>query len=598
MCGFLAAFTEDVNHPIHQVVQGAGGEELAHRGPDFSSTYTESGVSIRFFRLSIVDVAATGHQPMQSACERFLIAYNGEIYNFRSLASRFGVERGLRGASDTEILLELLAKHGKEIIRELRGMFAFVLFDRVQKRFLAVRDNFGIKPLYFCKFRGGIIFSSEMKPLLKCGSSKIGIDRANVYRYLWRGDIDDTQATLFESISQVLPGQAIYGDSSRQTVENLLPLDLSVENRKAGLDSEYEDLLVSVVRDYLFCDVEAGVSLSGGFDSSLLAALVKNVDRARSRPMFCRGYANYEGNEFEAAREVAETNGFEFHPVTLYPEEVPSLIRKCSLAQEHPITSISILAFHKLYQEASRMGIKVLLEGHGGDEIWAGYNHYHKRFLDSMGARSTLNQDGTHREFNSVIFREEYPEGFTPQIRSVSGYHESSSLTKMQIRDMYEGKMQRMLRAVDRASMSASVEVRLPFLHQDVVTNALNIPDLEKVRGDTMRYAIRRAASNFIGTEKAFTPKMLVQDPQREWIQLELKEYMFDMLLSKNLWIDEFVDTEELRREYENFLVCPEEYKNLTFLMYPIFLQVWYESLREWVLSENILSMRGAGSLN
>lgn len=537
---------------------------------------------MHFARLAILDLSERGMQPMRSRCGRTVAVLNGEIVNHRELAQRHRLE--LQGHSDTEAFVEAARILGPGIGPELRGMFAAVLYDRRERSLTALRDPFGIKPLYYAQESNVLILSSEIRPILQA-LGEPAIEEEGVVRFLRRGEIDDGEQTLFRGIRQLRPGHRLTWKGGSLRIDRyraddltLLPGDWDLET-EAG---EYYSRLLRIVGEYLHADVPVGVSLSGGFDSSLLAHLVRaNRPGSDSLHMFTRGYEGYEGNEVDAARAVGERFGFEFHPVTLLPAEVPALLESCSAAQEHPVTSLSVLAYHKLYGEARACGVKVLLEGHGGDEIWGGYASYAQP--DGAGR----SHDGSSFRVNDEILLppwrpagERLAQEEPPAAAPPPGTQALSALTRRQLSDLFGAKLQRSLRFVDRASLSVPVEVRVPFLDTDAALPALRWPDAWKVRDGEFRVLVRRMARRHLTDAVALRPKVPVQDPQRKWLQREIRDFARDLLRSHPLYIEQFVDVGALTRYYDLFLKDPSRFDNLTFLVFPLFLEAWHRAIR------------------
>ena len=581
MCGFTAFFSTEPLEPRFRD-SSPWTNLLAHRGPDGRRSFQNPTAAMHFTRLSILDLSERGMQPMHSRCGRYCMTYNGEIVNYRELARSYGIVP--RGESDSEVLLELYALRGESVVKELRGMFAFVVYSQNDKNVTAFRDPFGIKPLYYAQAGQTLMLASEMKVLLRAlGGSPL--EERRIVRFLRRGEVDNGDGTFYSRIRQLPPGHRLLWKDGVLTVRSYRE-DLP-QTRPMGQEGEeqeaYYQKLRSVTREYLHADVPVGVGLSGGFDSSLLAHLVSAGGDPKKTLMFTRGYKEYEGNEMEAASEVSRRFGFDFQPVILDPEEVPGLLPEVSRRQEHPVTSVSILAYDKLYRTARSRGIQVLLEGHGGDEIWAGYAAYAD---PNVQARS---HDGSSFRMNDEILKEktaEEPASKPPAERS---------LTRRQWDDLLGAKLQRSLRFVDRASMAHGVEVRVPYLDTALALPALTLPDEWKVRDGQLRSFVRRMAEPYLGKELAVRPKVPVQDPQRKWLQNELREFVRDRLASRGLWIEAWVDVPLLRRRYEEFLANPSSFDNLTFVMFPLFLEEWAGAMRGYAAPERESALDGAG---
>lgn len=585
MCGFVAFLSSAGELDPVWCAPEAWRALIRHRGPDAEDSYVAAGVAMHFTRLSILDLSANGMQPMRSQDGRYVMVFNGEIVNSRELAAQYRLP--VRSRSDSEVLLELYAAVGDRVGALLRGMFAFVIYDMRERTAVGYRDPFGIKPFYYAEDPRGLIMASEITPILRALDGA-DLDEEAICRFLRRGRIDDGPSTLYHRVKQLLPGHRLIWRHGVVSVapyrrETLSPMD---DVDEPFHQAAYYHQLRQTVGEYLYADVPVGVSLSGGFDSSLLAHLVRaNREAGQRVVMLTRGYHGYEGNEVEAARGVAERYGFDHHTVMLSADDIPALLQTCSEAQEHPITSISILAFHQLYRAARVLGVPVLLEGHGGDELWAGYASY----LDADMDREGQSHDGSSFALNDEVIMGSdavCDDAVSPWLRMGA---EPSPLLACQLADLFGAKLQRSLRFVDRASMQASVEVRVPFLDTAVALPALRCPDAWKIRDGALRSFVRHMARPHLGDGVAWRPKVPVQDPQRAWLQVELKAFMLDQLHSHTLFISRFVDMERLRRLYASFLATPSMIKNVTCLVFPLFLEAWYQAMKRHAVERRLM---------
>lgn len=590
MCGFTAFLSATGElAPAFQAAQPWTGL-LRHRGPDGEASYVAPGVGMHFVRLSIVDLSERGMQPMRSQDGRYVMVFNGEIINFRTLAAQHGLV--CRSRSDSEVLVELWARLGEAVLPQLRGMFSFVIYDTRERTAVAARDPFGIKPLYYVRQEDLLMVASEITPLLVALGGEVALDEARIVGFLRRAAVDDGDRTCYRPLRQIPPGHCLRWTRGRMTIApyhqwSCETIDVTDE---LAQQEAYYDTLVRTVGEYLYADVPLGVSLSGGFDSSFLAHLVHVHERGTGagRLMFTRGYEGWADDELAAARQVAQRFGFVHHPVLLSATEVPTLLERYSAQQEHPLTSISVLAFHKLYQAARARGVTVLLEGNGGDELWAGYAYYQDP------PRDDCSQDGSSFALNDAVVRRVAVEDQEVGRWSPIDYSTASPLCRRQLDDLFGPKLQRSLRFIDRASMRTAVEVRVPYLDVSVALPALRLPDAWKIRDGELRSFVRRVASPHLGEATAFRPKVRVQDPQHLWLRGALRPFVSDLLASHPLCIESFVDVPKLRRLYEQFLDHPERFDNVTFIMLPIFLEVWARAMRTVLASAPVTGEPGA----
>lgn len=531
---------------------------LYHRGPDGGGflTFADNRVSISrewqeperaqtvfvHRRLSILDLHETGDQPMQSADGRFALAFNGEIYNYVEL--REELERlghRFRSTGDTEVLLAAYTQWGAAAFRRFTGMFAFALLDTAQRKVLLCRDYFGIKPLYYSLDGETLYFASELPALMEFVPAHRDVDATQLYRYLRYGITDDGSCTLFSNIHQ-LPA-AHYAEIDLDGAIEVRPAaywDPSIATRN---DISFEDavhevrrLFLQNIAMHLRSDVPVGSALSGGIDSSAVVAGMRHLDDAVEIHAFSYIASGSPLNEERWVDLLAGHARATVHKV--YPEapELVDELHLLSVAQGEPFRSTSIYAQYRVFQEAKRAGIKVILDGQGADELLAGYRSYLGVRLASLirsgniaraGAffRSCLRQPGVSGSY-LVQKAAEYlvPQEIQGPLRRLVGkelmppwLNESwfrregvngeqlcqprgESLLKSQLlRDVRATSLPALLRYEDRNSMAFSIESRVPFLTPALVEFVLSLPEQYIVGDDgTTKFVFREAMRGIV----------------------------------------------------------------------------------------------------
>lgn len=542
MCGILAVVgASDISDERFE----AALETMHHRGPDDHGVMADdsTGVRLGHRRLAIVDVSAAGHQPMESGDGRLAVVLNGEIYNHREIrADLEGRGHAFRTRSDTEVLLAAYAEWGVECVRRFRGMWAFALLDRARRRLVVCRDRFGEKPLFWSKVGGGLAFASEpaaLTSLLGAASPNWPVVRA----FLVEGQAEPFVESFFESVYKLPQGTHATIDLERPELEPprpvtyFTPLDLLagaardvVGAEAAGRDVETaaldaaidpEDIwqaLVGAARlTFESSDVPVGGCLSGGLDSSAVAGALTSQGLGAGAHYFTYGPgADFAGpDETPYAREVAERSKGLWHLATFGRGEYEAVLRGTVRAQQEPFESQSIVAQWVVMREASRNGIKVLLDGQGGDEILGGY----PRYIPAAAVDAVLRGDPGHADARALVrhyWSSSIPRLLTAMAANLvrTGDQASARSTgaggisvaqaggsryaRARLADLAGGWFPALLRYEDRNAMAHSVETRLPFLDVVSAETCFAAPASTLLAGAALKGALREGAGPWL----------------------------------------------------------------------------------------------------
>src|SRR5579859_1056692 len=386
MCGFAGLVDWEQRTTDAELIRRARSmaEVMAHRGPDDEGVWSDAaaGVALGHRRLSIIDLSARGHQPMHSSSGRYVIAYNGEIYNFQELRAQLE-SHGAQfcSDSDTEVILAACERWGAvESLARFNGMFAFALWDRKERQLMLARDRFGEKPLYYAWLGSTLLFASELKGLrAELGDAEI--DR-NALALFFRYNCIPAPQTIFKNVYKLPPASFMVTSGEGGEVECYWPLPkvaaISAGNEWSGGSEEAVEELRAVlgkaVRQRMIADVPLGAFLSGGVDSTTLVALMQ---RHSSRPVktFSIGLEESDYNEAEQAKQVAAHLGSEHTELYVSPRQALDVIPKLAGIYDEPFSDSSQIPTYLLCQLA-RTAVTVSLSGDGGDEIFGGYNRY------------------------------------------------------------------------------------------------------------------------------------------------------------------------------------------------------------------------------
>ncbi len=541
---------------------GAMLDALAHRGPDDRGRFEDRQalVELGHNRLAILDLSAAGHQPMASASGRFHLVLNGEIYNYLELRRELKDVRW-RSQSDTEVLLELWEREGAACLERCRGMFAFAIWDEREQELTLVRDRFGVKPLHYAKQGDKLLFASEIPALFAAGAEK-GPNLETWATYLQFGLYDHGEATFWQGITRLLPGHLLRYSPHTGALEPKRWYD-PARQAAAGQDgrrdgevlAELEHLLEETIALRLRADVEVGVCLSGGLDSSLLLGLLR---RRLGQDTNLRSYSFYCGDErYDELPWIEKMLGGTQVRSTfcrLDAAEVPTLASQIQAHQAEPFGGLPTLGMAKVFAAAKADGIKVLLDGNGMDEAWAGYDYY-ARVGDIDLSR------GPVQGSRSPSVR---PEALNPAFAALAQKLEprqpfADPLTNAQLRDLESAKIPRSLRFSDRVSMLHGCELREPFLDHHLVELGLRQPRERKIRPGTHgkdegKWLVRQVAKKLLPEGLTEAPKRPVQTPQREWLRSELAPWAEATIEKALAARPDFFDRQAVRRTLKSYL--------------------------------------------
>lgn len=564
---------------------------LAHRGPDDSGVYEdhEHGLGLAFARLSILDLSSLGHQPMQSADGAVVLVFNGEIYNFRELRTELEAKGvGFLGHSDTEVLLNLYLAEGEAMLSRLNGIFAFALWDRRIQALLIARDALGVKPLYYAALEGRFAFASEIKALLHLVPQARELDVASLHRYLsflWCPG----EGTPLKAVRKLLPGEAMVvrgGRVERCWTWYQLPVFRAQPgpiNEQVALQGTVAHLRQAVQRQ-MVADVPVGAFLSGGLDSSAVVAFA----REQNPQIHCftiestGGQEEGDTDDLPYARRVAKHLGVPLEVVKIDACRMAGDLERMVGQLDEPLADPAPLNVFYISELARQQGIKVLLSGAGGDDLFTGYRRHRavqmERYWSWLpkAARSSLAHttaaldqrnpmsrrlaklfsgavlSGDERLVNYFVWAKEADllALYTPAFRAeLAGAAASAPMldflqplsNSVQPLESMLALEQRFFLAdhnllyTDKMSMAAGVEVRVPFLDLDLVDFAARIPVALKQRGEVGKWVLKKAMEPYLPHDVIYRPKTGFGAPLRRWMQNDLRELLGDLLSVSSL---------------------------------------------------------------
>ena len=519
MCGIAGLMTARKDGPDPTVLARMA-DALAHRGPDGRKHYLVGNVGFAHVRLAIIDLA-TGDQPLFEPGGAALVA-NGEIYNYLELREELhGVN--FTTNSDCEPALWLYRRHGIDFVQKLRGMYAIALHDPKAQRLVLARDPFGIKPLYYVESDHGLAFASEPQALIAGGFATPAIDPGPQAELL-ELQFTTRRDTIFPGIKRVLPGETIVvadGKIVERHRRSALPAEGPEEREEVAALEQLEEALLNSVDVHQRSDVPYGMFLSGGIDSSALLALMAKLN---SRPVVALT-AHFPGSqahdERAAAQTVAKCLGAQHIEVEVTAQDFWSLLPRVAAAMDDPAADYACVPTFKLAKHAREAGLKVVLSGEGGDELFAGYGRYRSVMRPWWLGGRAMRRKGI---FDGLGVLRQRTVGWRDGIAAAEATERSNGRSRLQVAqamDCADWLPNDLLAKLDRCLMAHGVEGRTPFLDPAVAGIAFRLPDRLKIRDRKGKWLLRRWLDSALPQAGAFAPKRGFTVPVAEWIHAE-----------------------------------------------------------------------------
>ncbi len=579
MCGIAGIALFDPSETVDPLQLRSMTDAIRHRGPDDEGQYIDGPVGLGSRRLSIVDVSG-GHMPLTNEDGSLWIVFNGEIYNHPQLKPQLE-RRGhrYRTRSDTETVLHLYEDEGDRCVESLQGMFAFALWDSRRRRLLLARDRLGIKPLYFALTGGALIFGSEIKALLASGRVPVRFNDAVLPEFLATRFVAGEE-TFFRDVRKLRPGRTLSWSPGQPLRERQywtlpdVPAESHAPRRLADAAAELQVRLRRAVQSHLMSDVPLGVFLSGGLDSSGLAALMAPLVRPPLRT-FAVGFEEAEANELGYARLVARAINAEHHEVVVGPAQFFEALPRLVWHEDEPIAFPSSVPLY-FVSRLARDHVKVVLTGEGADELFLGYNRYRvaawnarlggiyaalapravrslvrggvrdlPRGLRRYAERSFLALDADARGLfyeNFAVFPPSQQRALLngrarPELdpfRAVLRHYDTAGGTMLDrmCRADLQTYLVELLMKQDQMSMAASIESRVPFLDHELVEHVVGLPPQHKLRGWQTKAVLREALHDLVPREILTRRKMGFPTPIGNWLRTSFAHVADDLLLS------------------------------------------------------------------
>jgi len=545
MCG-IAGFINNKDNKKEIIKKMT--DRIIHRGPDAEGFYIDDDIALGHRRLSIIDLGG-GDQPIYNEDKSKVIVFNGEIYNYlelRDILKKDGHK--FKTNSDTEVIIHGYEKWGKDLPKQLRGMFAFAIYDKNDKSLFLARDNFGIKPLYYYQNNNTFMFASEIKSFLEHPDFVKELNKDIIAPYL-SFSFTPTKETLFKGVYRVNPGTSLYIKNGKIETNRFFKLEFNVKKDDYNkVVDDIDKLMHESVDKHMLSDVEVGSFLSSGVDSSYLVAL------ARPDKTYTVGYCDKKYNEIEYAKNLTKELKINNTSKIITKEEYLDIIPKIMYHLDEPTSDPAAVALYFVSKLASK-DVKVVLSGEGADEFFGGYNFYRSdvdvswynklpKFVKRSIAKICLHlpeikglnflvRRGLSLEENYIGVNKVFSERETNKFLNIKRVYKNSDITK-EVYDEFKGKddiskmqaidinfwlIKDILQKADRMTMANSLEGRVPFIDKEVFSYASSLPVEYKVTKENTKVALRDAAKRVIPTEAYKKKKLGFPVPLRAWMK-------------------------------------------------------------------------------
>lgn len=582
MCGFIGYIN---NKKKDKKVIKEMNDMIIHRGPDDESYYDDDLVSLAFRRLSIIDLK-NGRQPMMNEDESIVIVFNGEIYNFQELKKDLAKKHTFKNNSDTEVIIHGYEEYGVDIVKKLRGMFAFVIWDKNKKQLFGARDYFGIKPFYYTNMNNTFMFGSEIKSFLKHPDFKKEINKKALKPYL-TFQYSALEETFFKGVFRLKPAHYFIYKNGKMDINKYFSYEYNeVKNSKNDFIKMIDEDVRSSIEYHKISDVQVGSFLSGGVDSSYVVSVLK-PDKT-----FSVGFDYDKFNETNYAKELSDILEIKNKRKLINADEFFDALPSVQYYSDEPHANLSAVPLYYLSQLAVK-DVKVVLSGEGADELYLGYSSYHrskffnfyqkfpfvfrktvkkvaekmpyfkgKGFLVKAGSKLEDYYIGqafifNDKEANSVL-KKKYQSDLTfkditkPILEEVK---DKNDFVKMQYLDMHLWLPNDILLKADKMTMANSLELRVPFLDVEVYKNSTKIPAKYQIKKNLTKYVFRKASEKAIPEEWSKRQKKGFPVPFAIWLK-EKKYYKKVKEIFESDFAKEFFDQKAildlLDRHYQN----------------------------------------------
>ncbi|MEN8905016.1 MAG: asparagine synthase (glutamine-hydrolyzing) [Clostridiales bacterium] len=564
MCGFVGIINKNGNNKFELDMIKKNNNIAKHRGPDDSGYYIDESISFGFRRLSIIDLE-NGHQPFFYDDERYVLIFNGEIYNYIEIREEL-LKKNIKFTtkSDTEVIVALYSEKKESCVDYLRGMYSFLIWDKVKKSLFGARDHFGIKPLCYCETKENIYFASERKSIDEFVIEN-GVDKASLQHYFTYQYVPEPH-NIVDKVKKIPAAHYIsFKNGDLEIKKYWDPKFNPIKKSKSYFMKEIKDTMENSVKVHMRSDVPVGCFLSGGIDSTIIASICKDINP--NILTFTVGFESKDYSEYEVAAETAKKLNVKNIYKEVSPEEYINELPKIIWHLDDPLADPSCIPLYFLAKEA-RKYVTVVLSGEGSDELFGGYNIYREpislrpfnyipnclkdklkvisaKLAENVKGKSFIERGCTGIEEryygNARLFMECEKKVFIKNYSDnvlytdiTSGLYDEiknySDVNKMQYIDMHTWLKGDILLKADKMTMANSLELRVPFLDKEVFRIASKIPQKLKINSTTTKYVLREAFKNKIPGHVVNRRKLGFPVPMKLWLKKELRDWSKELI--------------------------------------------------------------------
>lgn len=589
MCGISGVILKDKKQNVNETILRKMNELIAHRGPDYDGIYTNNNIGFGHRRLSIIGLEEESNQPFIAG--DLILIFNGEIYNYKELKNILK-DYDFRTNSDTEVILASYLKWGTKCVEKFKGMWSFCIYDLKKKILFCSRDRFGIKPFYYFDGLDKFVFASEIKQFTALAEWKAVANVDRLKDFILFEMIDHTQETMFKDVYQLQAGHNLIYDIENNCYNIYKYYDLiyNIKRKQEYSNKELLEKFEKTIEEHMQSDVKLGSCLSGGLDSSSIVMMVNRLKNNNvKQEVVSSCFENKKYDEQEFIDEVVGSST-EIYSHKVYPKisDLFLEIDKITWHQDEPFGSTSIFAQWSVFKEAKRNEIKVMLDGQGADEQFAGYNGFYSAYLGELirsgklhtWFKETQNLKSIYKYsskdiikdtvkyiipnnikaklklkldkgiFNWVDVDEKYYKSYLDKLYRIK----IDSLKSYSINQLLYESLPKLLRYEDRDSMAFSIEARVPFLDHELVEYVVSLDSKYKIKNAVTKYCLRDCMKDILPTKIIERKdKLGFVTPEEVWIR-ENKDYFRELFIDSCDRLIGLVDSEKAMDWFDNMV--------------------------------------------
>jgi len=602
MCGIAGIVNFDNKKVNQDDIQGMM-RTMKHRGPDDEGVLIENNFGLGFVRLSILDLSSSGHQPMTSFNNQYVIIFNGEVYNYLEIKNELTPKYSFKSQTDTEVVLNSYIEWGEDCLEKFNGMFAFVIYNRKDNTLFGARDRFGIKPFYYQYTYKHFIFASEIRPIINLPGTISLANHTVIFNYLHSNRTNYSDETFFKGISKMRPGSKFNLINDELRIEQWYNIDN--KSNVVGFQSseEYYSLYVQSTKQQLRSDVPIGISLSGGLDSSSIATvLIEN--KLSNLHSYSAIYNKGDVGDEQEYIELFKNKGVQMHFVKPVVEDLLKDLDNYIYALEEPVPGTSEYAEYKVMQLA-REHSTVILNGQGADEVLGGYDYFYSAYLKELISKlkfidfidSCIHLHRHNKLYVALkylfffqcpvklkcylmkkrndVFNEKYYRKYKPEGEYlINKYYRFKDL-KTFFKNHLKYKFEHHLMWADKSGMYFSLETRFPFIDHNLIEKTLTTNDSKILNNGWTKAILRDALAGKLDDKiRLRKDKIGYETPEKEWFkEIKFKNFINDVLNSKTFNNRPFFDANKIKTLYTKHLLGKENNSNLIWKV--IHLELW-----------------------